>query len=253
MVNFGVVIILLLAVSVILSLYKLFKSGITTKRLLSFGASLLIFIAGLILYFDTANFAENFESSQKIFLLDHKGNIVAGFEGTLTPNTQPSFFTDAKIAEYNKVYQQQDYETLKGERFKLFIMTAASFLDMEEVTLSEVQFSQENMFTMMESSEAMNIFVEGLVDKEKLPARQLDSAREQYLELVKDELTDTSGLRSHLFGKMVTDQSTEHGSFFFLREFKRGNMLIHEETAMFRVIKLIPEGILRMLSGPAAQ
>ncbi len=248
----GSILIFVLLIPIVLGAIKLFKEGITPMGVASLLFSVLIFGVGFMLQLDTANFQENFADAEKTILLNDNGKITAGFIGVLKPESPPKFLSQATIEEYNQYFQRGELNKLKGDSFKLMIVKRPAFDFLGYIEFGGEDINLEDVFPIINSADPISIYADrvvaaGIKNNDILPEYK-DKAKEQYLGEITEQIGGAGELKGSLFGVLISDATKEKGPLFLLEAYGNGHMDVHEETFMFKVIKIIPTSVMKWLS-----
>src|SRR3989344_2909989 len=128
MVDAGLIVIAIIAVSTLFSVYKIIKSGAKIGNIISVSISILILVLSIVIYLDINDFRSNFETSSKLFLLEEKSMLLSGFSGILSDNQEkPIFLSANNITALQQLYNNKDYKEMQANNYKLFIINITAF------------------------------------------------------------------------------------------------------------------------------
>ncbi len=192
---------------------------------------LILLVSGFFIVKDIMSFKENFtEQGRSLVILEENGNILTGY--TMKPN--PKFLTAGQISEYSDYLENKDYGKILEDKYKLMIvkLDLVSDLKTERISLGEVNLKKESMIAILKSSEAFELFNEALAeDNDILPETVFDARFKE----------DDLRLKAALLGTIVDEEllGAENAVNFF-KQYKKGNLIIYPETALFKFVRLVP-------------
>lgn len=176
------------------------------KRLLKilFYAGIIIFLlmsANLyFIYQDFKDLRENFSVSEKKVILKDGDEILTG----LLLNEDTNLMSNRQLNEFSLNLKNNNYEKILGDSYKLMIF------DVEIISNLDDEIEIENQ-----------IFT-----------------REQLVATLK---SGNNNEKAALFSVILTDEIlSSRNPLFFFSEFKKGNIIIYPETALFKTVKIIP-------------
>ncbi len=248
----GYILLIILLIPIVLGVVKIVNEGLSLSALAGLVFSVAVFGFGILLQMDTSDFSENFESSAKTILLEDNGEIRAGFTGVLTPDQPPVFLDENKIAQYNVYYQRGEQDKIKGESYKLIIVKRPAFEVIEKISFAGEDISREDAFAIIEASNPIEMYTERIVEagiaRNDIAPEYGDEAKKQYLSEIQEKMGDTGRLRGALFGVLIAEATNKQGPLFLLNSYHNRQVIIYEESFMFKIIKIIPGKILQFVS-----
>jgi len=182
------------------------------KRLLKilFYAGIIIFLlmsANLyFIYQDFKDLRENFSVSEKKVILKDGDEILTG----LLLNEDTNLMSNRQLNEFSLSLKDNNYEKILGDSYKLMIFDVEIISGID----NEIEFE----FETITSDEALTI-LRASGNKEEKAA---------------------------LFSIILADEIlSSRNPLFFFSEFKKGNIIIYPETALFKTIKFIPVSFIK--------
>lgn len=248
----GYILLIVLLIPIIVGVVKIVKEGWSLPAAGSLLFSIVALGVGIMLQLDTTDFTNNFESSPKTILLADMDRITGGFVGVLKPESPPMFLDQKTLDEYTVYYQRGELEKLKRDSYKLIIVKRPAFDAIESVSFAGEDISREDVFAIMDAEDPLDTYadriVEAAIQRSDIVPEYREEAKKQYLGEIQQKIGDRGQLRSSLFGVMISEATTKLGPLFLLNSYHTKEAIIHKETFMFKIIKLIPSRILKFAS-----
>ncbi|MBS3101987.1 hypothetical protein J4458_00905 [Candidatus Woesearchaeota archaeon] len=226
----------------LLAIFIIFKVVKKIAKAVIYAASitlLLLLIFGLFVAKDIIDFRKSFTEQGTVVLLEDKGNILAGY--TMKPS--PKFLTADKIAEYNAYLEDKEYDKIRNEGYKLMIIKIelVSGLKAEKISIGAVSIKKETMISVLKSDRPFELFNRALTEDEGFPSAEFDA-----------RLNDNLKLKAALLGTIVDNELLgAKNAINFFSEYKKGNIIIYPETALFKFAKLFPLGMIKSVAKKA--
>ena len=178
----------------------------------------LLFYAGIIisllvaanLYFIYQNFQdlrENFAASEKKVILKDDDKVLTG----LLMGQEVDFLADSQLRDYSSSLKNNDYEDILGNSYKLMVfdINIIEHLD-KEIEIEGFKITTDEAAATLKSD------------------------------------TSSSQEKAALFSVILADEIlSSRNTLFFLSEFKKGNIIIYPETALFKTVKIIPVSFIK--------
>lgn len=171
----------------------------------------LMFYAGIIislllaanLYFiyqDFKDLRENFSISEKKVILKDGGEILTG----LLLNKETSLMTTKQLSDYSSYLKDNDYEKILGNSYKLMVFDIGIISNLDdEIEIENRIFTKDQLIAKLKSGD--------------------------------------NNEKASLFSIILADEIlSSKNPLFFFSEFKKGNIIIYPETALFKTVKIIP-------------
>ena len=162
---------------------------------------LLIAASTYFIYKDAMDLKENFGALEKKVILVDGNKVLTGF----LLDEGINFLTKSQLNEFSSYLEEKNYEHILGNSYKLMIfdISIISNLD-EEIEIKEGTIAKEHAISVLKSG-------------------------------------SNSQEKAALFGTILADNIlSSKNPLFFFSEFKKGNIVIYPETALFKTAKLIP-------------
>ena len=204
-------------------IFKIVKTILKTILVVFILGLLLTSIFGFFTYKDTVKLKDNLETESKLILLQNNEKIIAGFI-TADFEKEPEFLTISQITEYQNSLKKQDYKKMLGDNYKIFIidMKAFDFND-EELDFVGKNVSKNTLYSVLKSNDPIILY------KSK-------TGVDPGLYSINDPVE----FKSQAFAVLFSEAIEKQGQFFIFNEYKKKNVIIYPETAVFKFIKLIP-------------
>lgn len=232
-----VVIVLFFVLAVIA--FKILKSALKAFSLVFLIAVILVAAASFFVYKDIGEFSQNWQNSSKLILLESDGVIEAVIQTTFTGD-EPVMMKDDGLGIIKTAYAAKELKTIKGDNYKVIIIKLEPMLaqmESEEIILGD-NISKADAAGIIKADNALS-------EMERISA-------EQGKNIMPKENMDNSQIKSAVFAVLVKQLAEEKGSEFgiyLLKGYKAGNIIIYPETALFRLIKFLPDFIINKMSG----
>ncbi len=194
---------LVIAGLIVLFIWSIFKG--LFKLFFYAGIALVAIIAlnTFFIYKDIADLRENFSASPKKIMLVDGDKVLTAF----MLNGGVSFLGGSQMEEYASYLEEGSYEKILGNSYKLMVF------DVDIV-----------------SNLGDEIDIEGRI-----------ISRDDAISILKSDKEASESEKAALFSSILaTNILTSNNPMFFFSEFKKGNIKIYPETALFRIAKVIP-------------
>ena len=211
--------ILMLAVVVVAAIvfFKVAKGVLQGILLVSAVLSIVSGIAAVFVVRDALDFQNHFEASGKLLLFtaDNSTKITSGIlikggdENASGEAIKP--LSGAEVEQFNAAFSKEDYATMKGDNFKLIILK-------EEPILSAMP--------------------------ETIDAEGSGVSREMVLQQLKASSPEQ---RASVLSALFASQFSRD-PLLIISGYKKGNIVIYPETAVFKVVRFLPEVLFRKVA-----
>ena len=171
----------------------------------------LMFYAGIIislllaanLYFiyqDFKDLRENFVISEKKVILKDGDEILTG----LLLNEDTSLMIAKQLSDYSSYLKDNDYEKILGNSYKLMVFDVGIISNLDdEIKIENRIFTKDQLIAKLKSGD--------------------------------------NNEKASLFSVILADEIlSSKNPLFFFSEFKKENIIIYPETALFKTVKIIP-------------
>ena len=201
------IILIIILVLIAIFIWAVFKK--VFKLLFYVGVILLLLITANIyfIYKDVADLKENFSISTKKVILVDNDKVITGF----LLDGEVNFLTNEQISDFSSHLEDNAYEEILGESYKLMVfdLKILNDLDVEEIETEEGTITKEEAIAFLKSNA-------------------------------------DAGEKAALFGVILAeDILSSRNPLFFFSEFKKGNIVVYPETALFKTVKFIPVSFIK--------
>lgn len=224
MVEASQIITIVLILIVALVLWKLVKT--VAKIFITVIIVFLIFfsISSYFIYKDVVDFKQNVGKGNIIVLADE--DIITGF---FMDSQKPRQLTEEEISQYTSYYRSTEYDSILGENYKVFIIKVKTVEDIEnlDIQYGDLFIPGEKVIKALKSDHPAGV-IGGELGESSV-----------------GELFDAE-IKAFLFSTLFTEQIIQKPTFL-MTQLKKGNVVIHPETPMFKFLKFIPVKFLDLL------
>jgi hypothetical protein len=224
------IIIFLVAVVIIL---KFVKSVLKTLFIVSTLIGVVIFIFMIFFYQDVSDFKTNFPIADKLILLREDDTLLAGFKGAFTEGEQPDYIKD--MSQYQDYYDKGDLDSILEDNFKLFIIDINVFERIDSAYLGEEEIKRDFAVSLIRSDTPFEDYAAYYIEKKGLPGAAAESIEQQLSKEIGSETEFKGAIFASLFSA-----ATQQDALFLFTEYKNDNVLVYEETILFKTLKKIP-------------
>lgn len=226
--DLGSIITIIIFIVVAIIIFKIVKTIIKTILIVLILSFLLTAIFGFFTYQDAVELKDNLETKPKLMLLQDNEKVVTGFIIT-DFEEEAEFLTISQVVKYQNSFKKQDYKKMLGDNYKMFIfdMKAFDFND-EELDFIGKKVSKNLLYSVLKSNDPIALY------KSKT---NVDSALYG--------INDPVEFKAQVFALLFSEAIEKKGTFFIFSEYKKKNIIVYPETAVFRFIKLIPTSFIK--------
>ncbi len=240
------IIYLVVSILAVYLLIKLFKKAFKIAIVVLLAMVALSVIFGYPIFDDFLSIKDNLAESNKLFLLDDKGDIVAGFDGELSDDNQPEAIND--LGNMNSAYEN-DFKSLEEQYYKTFVVNISIFDNNDEnkkIEIGQLELENKKVIEMIRSDNALTEFSKLLlIDGEnKITEKNIEQVKKSLAE--NNNLSTSNDIKAMLF-MMLFSQKQLEDNFFLFRELRKGNIKVYPKTAFFKALDLIPEFIIEQV------
>jgi len=214
------IIIFIVAAIIIFKIVKTILKTILIVLILSF---LLTAVFCFFTYQDAVELKDNLETESKLMLLQDNEKLLAGiilseFE------EEPEFLTINQITEYQNSFKKEDYKKMLGNNYKMFIIDLKAFdiID-EQLDFNGRKVSKNIIYSMLKSNDPFSLY-----------------KSETGIDPALMGISDPVEFKANIFAFLFSEAIEKRGQFFIFSEYKKKNIIIYPETAVFKFIKIIP-------------
>jgi|GEM_PF-4905884 len=231
----GIIIIILLVLALIFNFIKL---ALKTVGLIILIVLAIFVVFGVLTYFDATDFQETFGTSNNLYLLRDNEIVLAGF---VMNNSQPEkvVFLEATILDdYQQKLQENDYETVLGENYKLFIVEMSLFENssIESFEVEDITISKEYALALLRSNTPLDSLAERVAAEKK-------TAKQAVLQqLNQNNITSDTILKDQIFAIFMANEFSEQKSIKnLIMNVKNSKMYVYPKKFLLGMIRLIPD------------
>lgn len=237
-----ILILAVLCIAVIVAVIRLFKKGLKIGSFLSLVFSLTLLTFGAFLYLDINDFSNNFYNSSNMFVLVDNNTVLTGFYGMMEEEKEkPNFFTREMIEDMTTLYREDDYEKMKGNNYKMFIIDIRAFENIDNITIDDKKHSLGYIHSLILSEEPLEEYAGDLIENKDVPETAKEKIKQDLIEQTREEIGGDDAFRGALFASSLLGSAMEEQeTIFLLKNFQLGMIEIHEESMLFKTIKYIP-------------
>ena len=206
---------------------------------ISFIVSLLF---GYFVYKDINDLRANWPDSDKLVLLAND-KIYAGMITTFSDTEEAPTFIE-NLEDYQTAYENEDYDTIKGSNYKLFILKVGMFEKTDEsFDLGGFTVTKKDAIEAIESDSPVEAVIDSLVLLGELPEEQKELLRAQ----LNNEGGGDLALKGVLFGLLLQD-AMSGDALFLIKEIQNGNIVVYPEGTIFKLVRLAPISLIESLA-----
>ncbi len=233
----SILIIIILGVIFFLLTKKILKAiGFTIILVLLFS-----FASGILIYKDVLDIQQNFETGQKLFLLNHNNTYITGLK--IVDMEELNLDAILNQQEINNMVGKSNSEIL-GNNYKLFIFNSKTFQDIQSISFWEMEFTKQEIFSLLESPTPINNIITKIIEKENYPETMRQSLTQEFKSAL--EISDNSQMKGILFMLLLEEKTNQNEKMIF-NELRDNNLTIYPETIIFKIIKVVPDPILKKI------
>ncbi|MBI2147507.1 hypothetical protein HYU19_03450, partial [Candidatus Woesearchaeota archaeon] len=191
-----------------------------------------------------------YPNATKILVLEHDGQVIAGFSGTLKTDDTLTYLSPQELDDATAQFQQHDYQAMRGKNYKLFIFSIKAFDQLsEQVYFHGQEHNTSTIRTILLADDTSEEYASYIVDQKitagKLGERYRDAAKVQLIDEIRKGFGDDAFLRGAIFSSLFSAAILEEGQPFVLRGMKEGTAVMYPEEAMFRLLRFVPLALLK--------
>ncbi len=239
------IILVVFAVSFALSIFQIVRQGITFQALVSAIIAGAIFALVLFVYLDLTDFRNNFEDSEKLFLLqDESQQFIAGFSGMLTKESAPEFLDSEELAKKQAEYDAKDIEAFVGPYYKVFVVSNEFFASLAtDVDYGNMSLTHEEVLGIINSEQPTSALADRYMQKLSAPD-PTGAVKAQLMNDLRRQAHDDASMRSFLFAMLVSDSVEREGPNLLILGIAADRVAVFKETPLFLLIRYTPPSLL---------
>lgn len=217
------IIIILLIIGLLMRIVK----GIL--KIFFLGSLIITIITGILcysVYSDAIAFQQGWESAPKLFLLHDNNYLISGYMAE--PNNEELPITPISkeiIKQYRESFSNEDYNTILGNNYKLFLIDFAAFNEVKEINFINTNLSLAQVKNLLESATPTKDFA------------KITTGMDLQINV---NPNDDENFRSSVFAILFATAVTDQGPLYIVQKVKDNTIQVYPETALFKTIKLIP-------------
>ncbi len=189
------------------------------------------------------DFKDHFGNSTNAFILEREDKFVTGIKID-TQSRAYTVFTPPELTSLEQLYSTGDLTSKTTGYYKIFIVHRKG-LQGHNISINDknIQLSSEEYFSVLDSSTPKITLAGIIAEREKISIEQVQS-----------ELSFTdSEIRAYLFSQYLTTTFDSGNVLGFANDVKQGVVNIYDETALFKVIKIVPNIVLEKVVAKVGQ
>jgi hypothetical protein len=199
-------------------------------------------ISGYYIVKDANDFKNNFQNSTNMILLKQANSSETSFiAGSIINAEKKEFKTMNKeqLLEVEKAFDKDKFSSLNKEYYKIFVIELKAFdnISLGEITNSNVNLTKEEIKTVLLSSNAKD-------ELAKIVAKKTSTSKEVVLKQIS---ATNEEIKNYLLSYYISTVFNPKDTSKFILELKNNNIKVYQETALFKIVKLIPVKILDTL------
>ncbi len=206
-------------------------------------AALLSFVFGIFLYLDVNDLKENFGTSEKLLVLENNGQVVSAFLIiNFTGGENPKIISDSELASYNKYYIADDYESILGDKYMMFLFQEEFFDGVNEIKIGSDSIPITKIKEILASSSAKDTMIDLLLEQKGMPKDNADLRNQ-----IGESIESDAYVKGLLFAGLFQAKLSGENPAFILEEIKEDNLILYPEKLIFKIFKSVPSGIVNKI------
>lgn len=239
------VIIAIIAVSLAFALIKsIIKAVLAALSILS----ILMLVATFFVVQDTIDLQKNFMPSENLFVLKNGEKVVAAFTVKNATGDMSNAMKPLKSANLTEI-ETSPQSRFKDQYYKIITVDQNAFntslqdgltqnFDAQSLSLTKAEVEE-----LLLSDAPLELAMSTMAQEKGFDMSQLSEAEKQQAVnefLAQMNLESQEQFKSYLFAILLVDLVQDRGVGEVIKEFKKGNINVYPNTALFRAIKLVP-------------
>lgn len=243
------IILVVFAASFALSIFQIIRQGITIQSLVSAIIAGAIFGLVLFVYLDLTDFRNNFEDSEKLFLLqDESQQFIAGFSGVLTKESAPTFLDAGELAKKQAEHDARDSEAFVGPYYKVFVVSNDFFASFAaDVSYGNLTLTHEEVLDIIASEQPMSAFADWYLQKSSIQD-PTGVFRSQIMDDLSRQTPDDASMRGLLFAQLFSASFEREGPNLLILGIADDQVLVFKETPLFLLMRYTPSLLLAQVA-----
>jgi len=218
------------------------KSNFALGSVLSVVFAIFLLLFGTWLYMDIKDFQNKFDVENKQFVLKDGDVVLTGFSGVFASRDDiPELMRDKDVVQFQKMYDEDDWEALLETNYKVFIVDVKAFNESSpEIEFMNSMFPLEFILEIVHSDTPMDDVAEALMDQENISGEGREIVKDDLFWQFEEKLNDNTGMKASAFAALVDDGIIRESQVFLLKQFQLKNIRIVKESVVFKAIKFVP-------------
>jgi hypothetical protein len=206
-----------------------------------FVANLVLFLVGGILgylvYQDFIDLKTNFPTDDKIILLEHNEEYLAGMEiSEISLETEGNESDDLPLTPIGQntleEYNNAELENILDDNYKVIVIKSDFFTNVPEIEFEDgLKFETQELIDVIAANNSPNEFAKLISDSTAKLSEQLG------IDQTDERFDDT--LLIFMTISVLQNEGPQH----IIKELNTGNLIIYPETITFKMINYIPENM----------
>lgn len=239
-----IIIVVLVAAFAIGILFRILKLVVKAFIFVSIVASILILMAGLLIFLDAKEFQKGFAERPSVYLLSEDGLVRAGLR--VFPDGSLALLEEENLTAYNTT----DLAMVQGTDFKMFLFDLVAFEDFVDlnVTVGNALLNRTEVVAVLTSENSTKIISEKLYQgldpamRSQVPFAEFDQG-------VRERLGSDAYVRSMVFARLL-EKAQGHAFILFLANgFKHDQVKVYPKTVLFKAIHVLPADAIKNTLG----
>lgn len=209
-------------------------------------AILILLVFGVVIALDAKDFKESFSATPSLYLLESTtGDISAGFSAIMQEDVESSLdiVRDSALNTYRASYAKGDYDAIKGNNYKVFIVKEGYFDSVNSIDLGDIVLEKEEFFSLMGSETPIDDFVSKRVYDEGE-----SSSFKNYIMNTLDVSSDTE-FKGKLFAMAFFAVIQKEGPLKMVYAIRSGEIEAQPRSVFFDLVKGGPESMIDGMMG----
>jgi hypothetical protein len=223
------------------------KTALKILSLIGLIIAVIISVFGFIAVMDAQEFKEKISSEPNLFLLVEGGKILAGARDMMHEGNPESVKTE-EIAAYQDLLDNEDYKSLVGKNYKVFIVHMRTFDAVPEGDIGDAGFGKKEAVESLRSENSREWFIDYAMEKAEIPEGMEAQARKQ----IEENSPSEGEIRTTMFMVLLSALSEQEGSAFMIKEHQNENIDVYPETMLFRFIDIVPQSAVERMESRIA-
>ena len=216
-----ILIAILVAIALFFISFWIIKKIIKAIFLATAVLAIVLVVTGYFVVQDVNDLQENFQTSPKLILLVDNNTLLTGFASAAS--AEP--INAGEVEAIRQAVQQQNFKSIPQQYYKTIVYSKESLESLSEVNIkiADRELTKEQALRIMLDEQ----FAAGM-------------SKELFID-------DPEEFRIFVFSTIINDYFTGEQSKNFINGLQQGTIIIYPETITFKLIKVIPTGLISNL------